>query len=176
MASYTTKAERSAGWAVGGTIFAATMMVIVGIFQVMMGIAAVVKDQFFVVSSDYVYKFDTTVWGWIHLGIGALAVLAGFFLFTDRMWARVIGIALASLSAIANFFFIPYYPIWSMLVIAVDVFVIWALSRPRGLIAAEEPPAIAPGDETWQFRAPSRAAATERPAPTASAGTIGPRT
>lgn len=115
-------------WAVGGTVFAAVMMIILGIWQIIIGIAAIARSEFFVVAPNYVYEIDTTAWGWVHLGIGVLALLAGLFLFTGALWARIVGIALALLSAVANFFFLPYYPLWSLAVIALDVFVIWALA------------------------------------------------
>jgi hypothetical protein len=119
------------GWAQGGTIFAATLLMIIGVYQFFMGLAAVARDSFFVVGPNYYYQVDTTAWGWIHMGIGVVAVVAGFFLFTGAMWARVIGIAIAAISAIANFFFVPYYPIWSLLLIAVDIFCIWAIATVR---------------------------------------------
>jgi hypothetical protein len=120
-----------AAWAVGGTIFAATALLLIGIWQILMGIAAIAQDSFFVVGEDYAYEIDTTTWGWIHLGIGVLAAVTGFFLFTGATWARVVGIAIAVISATANFFFIPYYPVWSLLIIALDVFAIWAIANVR---------------------------------------------
>jgi hypothetical protein len=95
-------------------VLAATLLLLIGIFQIFQGIAAIARDQFYVVGVNYYYRVDTTTWGWIHLGIGIVAVLAGFFLFTGTMWARVVGIALASISAIANFFWAPYYPLWAL--------------------------------------------------------------
>lgn len=118
-------------WASGGMIFAATLMIIIGIFQVLTGIAAIIDDEFFVVGANYTYEVDTTAWGWIHLGIGALAVAAGFALFSGRTWARAVAIVLAVLSATANFFFVPYYPFWALLIIATDIFVIWAVATAR---------------------------------------------
>ena len=87
-------------------------------------------------SPNYVFEVDTTTWGWIHLLLGLLVVFAGFALFAAKTWARVIGVTLAVLSAIANFFFIPYYPFWAILIISLDVWVIWALTR--SLSSAEE--------------------------------------
>jgi hypothetical protein len=104
------------------------MLMIMGIYQIFMGIAAIARNQFFVVAPNYVYEIDTTVWGWVHLGIGVIATITGFFLFTQATWARWLGIAMAGLSALANFFFLPYYPLWSLVLIAMDVFVIWSLS------------------------------------------------
>jgi hypothetical protein len=118
------------GWAVGGTVFAAVILILIGSFHAIMGLGAIIDDTFFVVGNNYTYKFDTTAWGWIHLLFGILIVLAGAYIFSGSTWARVVGITVAALSAIANFFFIPYYPFWAIVIIALDVWVIWALSRP----------------------------------------------
>lgn len=128
----------SRAWARGGLVFAATMLLIVGVFQIFQGIAAIIQDQFFIVGQNYAYTIDTTAWGWIHLGLGVLMALAGFFLFTGKTWARVVGIALAGLSAIANFTFLPYYPLWALVIIALDVFVIWALATVKLDMTDEE--------------------------------------
>ena len=125
---YKPRGERPSGWTIGFVVFAAVMMVLVGTFQVIAGIAAIFEDEFFVVGPNYVYDVDVTAWGWIHLILGLALVLAGFGALKGAMWARVVGITLASLSAISNFFFIPYYPVWSIVIIAADVLVIWALS------------------------------------------------
>ena len=102
-------------------------MIILGVFKVSVGIAALVDDQFYVVTPDYAYGVDVTTWGWIHLIVGVLVAAAGWAVIAGRMWGRVVGIMVAGLSALANFFFIPYYPLWSLLIITLDVFVIWAL-------------------------------------------------
>lgn len=114
-------------WAYGGMIFAATMLIIVGVFQLFQGIALVVRNGFYVVGANYLYTFNTTGWGWVHIGVGSAAIIVGAFLYTGMLWARVLGVIMAALSAIANFFFSPYYPLWAILIIALDVFVIWAL-------------------------------------------------
>jgi hypothetical protein len=118
------------GWAVGGVVFAATMMLVIGTFQMIAGLVAIFDDEFYVVGREYTFKLDTTAWGWIHLLLGILLAVCGWALFARRAWAGVTAIVLAALSAIANFFFIPYYPFWSIVVIALDVWVIWALTRP----------------------------------------------
>ena len=114
-------------WAYGGMIFAATMLVIVGVFQLFQGIAVLSRQAFYVVGANYLYSFNTTGWGWVHIGVGAAAIIVGVFLYTGALAARVLGVIMAGLSAIANFFFSPYYPLWAILIIALDVFVIWAL-------------------------------------------------
>lgn len=131
MAHGTTAPDRSRaarGWAVGGLIFASVMMIMLGIWQVFIGIAALAEDDLFVVRDGYVYELDVTAWGWIHLILGAVVALAGFFLFTGSALARAVGIVLAGLTIVSNFLFLPYYPVWSVVVIALAVFVIWALA------------------------------------------------
>jgi hypothetical protein len=124
-----TTPEQPGGWAIGGTIFAGAMMLLIGAFQVIEGLVAVIDDNFFVVRGHYTFNLDTTGWGWIHLILGVIVLLVGLGVLAGQSWALVFGIVLVILSAIANFFFIPYYPIWSVVLIAIDVFVVWALAR-----------------------------------------------
>jgi hypothetical protein len=119
--------EEASGWASGFVLFAALMMIMAGVWQALAGLVALFENEFYVATRNYLFEFDATSWGWIHLLIGVVVGLAGLGLLAGQTWARVVGITLAVLSAIANFLFIPYYPFWSMLIIAVDVFVIWAL-------------------------------------------------
>jgi hypothetical protein len=123
------------GWAVGGIAFAGTMMIMIGIFQAFNGLSAILEDEFYVLGRNYAFDVDVTTWGWIHLILGILVAFAGFALFGRRPWAGVAAIVLAALSAIANFFFIPYYPFWSLLIIALCVWVIWAVTRPGAIEA-----------------------------------------
>ena len=120
--------EDVSGWAVGFTVFAAIMMLMAGAWQALAGLVAIFENEFYVQTRNYLFQFDATTWGWIHLLVGVVVGLAGLGLLAGQTWARVVGITLAVLSAIANFLFIPYYPFWSMLIIAVDVVVIWALA------------------------------------------------
>lgn len=136
----TSSSSTSRAWAMGGATFAGCMMIMVGVWQVLVGIAAIARNEFFVAANGYLYSFDVTAWGWIHLGVGALALIAGFFIFTGATWARAVGIALAVLSATVQFLWLPYQPLWSMLLIAVDVFVIWALASMGGAMREDEPP------------------------------------
>jgi len=124
--------QRNSGWATGLAVFAGVIMIMVGIFQALSGLSAIINDKFYVVTPNYAYEIDVTGWGWIHLILGIVVALAGFYVLTGRLWARIIGITMALFSAIANFFFIPYYPVWSVLIIALDVFVILALATYRG--------------------------------------------
>jgi hypothetical protein len=128
MAGY--EAKEPSGWALAGVTFAATMLIVIGTFQALAGLVAIIDDNFYTVARNYTFDLDVSGWGWIHLIFGILLATVGFFLFAGRPWAVTTAIVLAALSAIANFFFIPYYPWWSILVIALDVWVIWALTRP----------------------------------------------
>jgi cytochrome c oxidase subunit IV len=103
------------------------------VFQVLAGLVAIFNDEFFVVAQNYTFDLDVSAWGWIHLLIGLAILATGFGLFGRRPWAGVATIMLCMLSAIVNFFFIPYYPIWSLLVIGLDIWVIWAVTRPGAL-------------------------------------------
>jgi hypothetical protein len=129
----TTSGQPVSGWAVGGIIFAACLITLIGTFQVIAGLVAIIDDEFFVVTRNYTFDLDISAWGWIHLLLGVLLVLTGFGLFARQTWAGVTTIVLAMLSALANFFFIPYYPVWAILVIALDVWVIWSLTRPAAI-------------------------------------------
>ena len=124
------RAEEPSGTAVGFILFAAIMMIMVGVFQALQGLVGIFENEFYVPTRNYLFQFDATSWGWTHLLLGLLVAFAGWGLFSGRTWARTVAIFLAVLSAIANFAFIPYYPFWSLLVIALDVWVIWALTRP----------------------------------------------
>ena len=121
------RAEETSGWAVGFILFAAIMMVMAGSFQAFAGLVALFENEFYVATRNYLLQFDATSWGWIHLLVGLVVLLAGFAV-AGRTWGRVVGITLAVLSALANFAFIPYYPLWSLTIIALDIFVIWALA------------------------------------------------
>jgi len=119
--------ENTSGWAVGFTVFAAIMMLMVGAWQALQGLIAIFENEFYVTTRNYTFQFDATTWGCIHLVLGLIMAFAGWGLLSGQTWARIVGITLAAFSATANFLFIPYYPVWAILIIAVDVFVIWAL-------------------------------------------------
>ena len=122
------EAHATSGWAVGFILFAGIMMIMSGGFQIFAGLVALFENEFYVPTRNYLFQFDATSWGWIHLLGGLLVMLAGFAVMAGQTWARVVGIALAVLSALANFTFIPYYPFWALTIILIDIFVIWALA------------------------------------------------
>ena len=116
------------GSTVGFVVFAGVMMMLIGTFHAFTGLAAIIQNEFFVVGRNYAYELDVTAWGWLHLIFGAIVAAAGYGVFSGATWARVVGITLAAISAIGNFFFIPYQPVWAILIIALDVLVIAALT------------------------------------------------
>jgi hypothetical protein len=130
--AYSRAGRQTSGGAVGLIMFAAIMMIMVGVFQALQGLIAIFQNEFYVATRNYLFQFDATTWGWIHLLIGLVVAFAGYGLLSGRTWARAAAIALAMLSAISNFLFIPYYPFWSLLIIILDVFVIWAIAAHGG--------------------------------------------
>jgi hypothetical protein len=114
-------------WAGGLTAFAAVMLFLVGVLDIFRGIMAIAEDDIFVTTRNYVFEFDLTGWGWVHLALGAVAVIVSLGLFQTATWARVTGVAIAGLVIIANFLSLPYYPVWSVVMIALSGFIIWAL-------------------------------------------------
>jgi hypothetical protein len=115
-------------WA-GTVVFAGVMLLLLGGFQIVQGIVAIVNDDYYVVTnSGLVVTLDYTVWGWFHLILGLIALAAGVGVMLGQMWARVVGIVVAGVGALANMTFLPAYPIWATIIIAVDVLVIYALA------------------------------------------------
>lgn len=120
--------ETRAGIAASGLIaLAAVLMIMSGLWSFFVGITGVLNGSFYVAVRNYTFSYSTTEWGWTHLAIGAVIFAAGVCLLLGMMWARVVGVILAVISGLANFLFLPYYPIWSIVVIALDAFIIWAL-------------------------------------------------
>lgn len=116
------------GWAAGYAMFAAVMLLIGGCFQFIAGLVGVIEDEFYVVGREWVFQFDATTWGWIHMLIGVVLVLAGLGIFSGNVVARTIGVLIAAVSLIANFAWLPYYPVWSIVVMFLDIAIIWALT------------------------------------------------
>ncbi|MET7653993.1 hypothetical protein [Streptomyces sp. NPDC005486] len=110
-----------------GVLFAGVLMLCSGVLAVLQGIAALAKDDVYARVGSYVYELDLTGWGWIHLVLGVLAAATGAALLKGMTWARFTGIFLAALSLVTQFLFLPYEPLWSIVVMAIDVFVIWSL-------------------------------------------------
>ena len=116
------------GW-VGWVGFAGVMMVMLGTFHVIDGLIALFQDEYFLVSrSGLAVHADFTAWGWVHIIGGILVGAAGIGCFTGKVWARSVGVVVALVSAVVNVGFLAAYPIWSTIMIAVDILIIWALT------------------------------------------------
>jgi hypothetical protein len=126
----------------GMAVFAGVIMIIAGVFQAIEGLAGILNDEYLVVLPNYFLAFDITLWGWLHLLIGLALLAIGVSVLRGATWARVAGMVLAGISALLNFIWLPYSPWWSLLVIAIDILVIWALANyhrepaPQGTRAA----------------------------------------
>ncbi|MEU9877734.1 DUF7144 family membrane protein [Streptomyces phaeochromogenes] len=133
MATHTTHHPQTAHrpWAEGLTVFAAVMLMIAGVLDIFRGIMGIAEDDVFVTTRDYVFAYDLTGWGWIHLILGAVAVVVSMGLFQASLWARVAGVTIAGFIIIANFLSLPYSPVWSIVMIAFSGFIIWALCVVR---------------------------------------------
>lgn len=122
-----TQMPRQQMWATGLTTFAAVMLMITGVLDLFRGIMGIAQDDVFVSTANYVFKFSLTGWGWVHLALGVVAMIVGAGLLTPTLWARIAGVTIAGLIIIANFLSLPYSPVWSVVMIAISGFVIWAL-------------------------------------------------
>lgn len=119
--------EKTTGW-VGWIYFAALMLVVAGVFQLISGLMALLSPDFYKVTEGAVLVFSLTTWGWVHLVLGILLLCVGTSLFYGKFWSRVVAVILAVLNLIAQFAFLSEYPLWSFIIIAVDVLVIYALT------------------------------------------------
>lgn len=116
------------GWAAGWITFAGIALIMIGVFHAIAGLAEVFDSDSFVLTQQYVLKFNATTWGWIHLIGGIIVIFAGFGVFRGAVWARTVGVIIAMISAIANFAWLLYMPLWSILMIFIAVSIIWALT------------------------------------------------
>ncbi|MET9578466.1 DUF7144 family membrane protein [Streptomyces massasporeus] len=118
-------------WAAGGLVLGGVLMVVYGLFAVLQGIAAIAGDEVYTSFGQYSFEFDLTAWGWIHLIVGVLVVVAGLGLFTGADWARVASAIVVGLALIANFLWLPYQPFWSIIMIVTGLFVLWSVFNYR---------------------------------------------
>ena len=126
--TYATPEENYSGWAAGWAGFAGVMLVMIGVFDVIQGLVALFNDEFYVITQEWVFEFDITAWGWIQLILGVILISSGIGIFSGNVAARTVGVIIAGVAAIVNFAWLPYYPIWSIIVIAICVTIIWALT------------------------------------------------
>ncbi|MFI5806979.1 hypothetical protein [Streptomyces sp. NPDC051561] len=118
-------------WATGGVLFAGVLMLVDGVLDICKGIVGLAEDDVYARLGDYVFKFNVTTWGWIHLVLGIVLVVVGWGVLKNALWARATGMMLAAISIILNFLWLPYVPVWASLSIGIGVFVIWALCTGR---------------------------------------------
>lgn len=122
-----TQTNTPSGW-VGWAYFASFMMMLAGALHIVAGLTAVFKDEFFVVTERSLLVFNFQTWGWVSLVMGLVVFMAGLELLRGAMWARVVAVILAVMSFVANMAFLNAYPLWSIIVMVVDVLIIYALT------------------------------------------------
>ncbi len=120
--------EYPSGGAMGLTAFDGILMLMLGGWWILAGIVAIANSDFFVVTQEWIFEFSTTSWGWTHLILGVVVLLAGFGVFTGAVWARTVGVILAGISGLVAFAWLPYFPVWAILIVTLSVFTIWALT------------------------------------------------
>lgn len=120
--------EEPSAWAAGWSMFAGVILVMVGCFQAIAGLVAIVNDEFYVIGHEWIFKFDATTWGWIHLILGIILLASGAGIFSGNVLARTVGVLVALGSAVVSFAWMPWYPVWAILIVALDIAVIWALT------------------------------------------------
>ena len=132
----TTREPSSA--AVGWTYFASLMMILIGGFHAMVGFIAILDDEFFVTTRNYVLQFDATQWGWIHLIFGSIVAISGCYLLTGNVLARTVGVVMGLVSALIGFAWLPYAPVWGVTINAIAVAIVWSLTaHGRDVVAYE---------------------------------------
>ena len=115
-------------WAAGWATFAGLMMILIGLFHAISGLAEVVDPDAYVAGENYVFRLSSDAWGWIHLLGGIIIFFAGFAIFRGAVWGRTVGVILAIVSAFGAFAWLPYAPVSAIVIIAIDITVIWALT------------------------------------------------
>lgn len=120
--------SQRSSWAVGWTAFAAVMMIVQGIWWLIAGLVAIFEDTFFVIADEWLFKFDVTTWGWIHLILGLVLFFAGYGLFVAATWARIVGVIVAVVAGVIAFSWMPWYPVWGIIFVIASIAVIWALT------------------------------------------------
>ena len=117
------RSDAGAGW----VMFAGIILITGGIFQAFAGLVGILEDEVLVLTPDYLVQLDATTWGWVHLLVGLILVASGFGIFSGNVLARTVGVFAAIGSMVSMFFWLPWYPIWAVIIIAMDVAIIWAL-------------------------------------------------
>ncbi|QSB05405.1 DUF7144 family membrane protein [Natronoglycomyces albus] len=122
----------------GNLLFAAVLMVISGAWQLFVGYAVITGDTYLFAGEQYWYRVDNAAWGWVNVLLGLTVIMLGYLLFKGSMFARIVTILIVMISAINQFFLAPQYPLWSTLIIVVNIVVLWAVLTSEGFLAAGE--------------------------------------
>jgi hypothetical protein len=125
------KKNEVSGW-VGWVGFASLMMMLAGVFHIIAGFVALFQEDVYVAAPNALWVFDYSQWGWIHMLGGALALIAAGSLMQGKLFGRTLTVLVAMFSAIANMAFVPVYPVWSLMIITIDLLVIWAVTVHGG--------------------------------------------
>ena len=120
---------RDAGRPAKPAMFVGVALVLSGVLSILQGITGIARDSLYGMPLDYEYRFSLTTWGWIHLIIGIALLLGGLGVLGARSWGRAAGLGLAAISLVTQFMFIPYYPVWAISVMTLDLVILWALTR-----------------------------------------------
>ncbi|MFI2780633.1 DUF7144 family membrane protein [Streptomyces sp. ALB3] len=104
-------------------------LIISGVLSILQGITGIARDRLYGVPRQYEYRFDLTTWGWIHLIVGVALVIVGFGVLRTLSWGRSAGMTIAAISLVTQFMFIPYYPLWSISIMTLDLVILWGLAR-----------------------------------------------
>lgn len=120
--------KEPSGWAIGYTLFATCLLAMVGLVHVFQGIVALFQHDVYVVGQKWAFQLNTTAWGWIHLLIGLALIGVAYLLTRGNVFGRTIAVILAIVSVLADFLWLPYYPVWGVVSIALGIAVIWALT------------------------------------------------
>lgn len=128
--------KSTSGWAVGWTAFAGLTMIMMGIWWVITGLVAITEGDIYVVTVDWIFKFDPMTWGWIHLLTGLVLLFAGLGVFNGAVWARTVGVLMALVAAVIAFAWLPWHPVWGVIHAIMAVAVIWSLTvHGRDIVA-----------------------------------------
>ena len=128
--------KSTSGWAVGWTAFAGLTMIMMGVWWVITGLVAITEGDIYVVTVDWIFKFDPMTWGWIHLLTGLVLLFAGYGVFNGAVWARTVGVLMALVAAVIAFAWLPWHPVWGVIHAIMAVAVIWSLTvHGRDIVA-----------------------------------------
>jgi len=124
-----TPGARNEGRPAGPLRYFGVPLILSGVLSILQGIAGIAEDRLYGVPRHYEYRFDLTSWGWIHLVVGVALVLVGVGVLRAMGWGRAAGVTTAAISLVTQFMFIPYYPLWSISVMTLDLIILWGLAR-----------------------------------------------